>query len=181
MSQPPNKKPCESTRQALNVFDTIDINTGRYFSLGVYPHLPHTPTTEPTEHTGHASRASSILLSLQGADATHSVDMAKSEDIESAGEQPVAQSAAHGGRAGGITVDDTVGGAEEASPVMEDFVLGKGHPGVDWKGNDHTVILQDSDEESPVTKDINPPAPIQGSSSETPDAGEAQGKWTKSR
>lgn len=182
MSDSPNKKPRESTPQPLNVFDTIDIHTGRYFSLGVYPHLPHTPTTEPTEHAGHVVHSSSLLPVLEGANAPHSMDVAHGEDIEHAGQQPIAQSAAAGGRAGGggLTVDHPVSSLEEGSPVMEEFLLGQGHSGMNRKGDDKAVIFQESNEESPVPKEIDPSAPVQGNSSETPDAGET-GKWTKSR
>jgi len=176
------KKARESTPQPHNVFDTIDIHTGRYFSLGVYPHLPHSPTAEPTEHTGHVDHATSLIPVLQGANAPHTMHVTHGKDIESGGELSITQSAAAGGRAGGggVTVDHAVSGLEEGSPVMEEFLLGQGHSGVYGKGDDKAVIFQESDNESPVPKEINPSAPVQGNSSETPDAGET-GKWTKSR
>jgi hypothetical protein len=181
MSQPDTKKHRECIQQQLDVFTTIDATTGKYFSLGVYPHLPHTPTPDPTEHIGHASAGSgiSLLIAAEGSNTAQAPHVAHSQDVEHAGLEAVAQPAAAGGGSA-ASVHDAVGGGQEFPEELEELILGEGHPGVDRKGEDKGLILQDSDDESPIA--IDPSAPVQGNQPRgAPGAGETEGKWTKSK
>jgi hypothetical protein len=64
------------------------------------------------------------------------------------------------GEEGATSVHHTVGGGQELPEELEELILGEGHPGVDRKGEDKGLILQDSDAESPIA--IDPSAPVQG-------------------
>ena len=93
MSQPDTKKAREYMQQPLDMFATIDATTGKYFSLGVYPHLPHTPTPDPTEHTCHASAGSgiSLLLAAGGSNTAQAPHVPHGQDVKHAGLKAVAQ------------------------------------------------------------------------------------------
>lgn len=185
MSQPETKKARECTKHIYNVFDAIDSNTGKYFSLGIYPHLPHTPSPDPTEHVCHASHSSGLSLAVTaaGSDSAKAPHVTQTHDVEHAGLQAIAQAAAGGGRAA-TAVDHAVSGGEQFTEDDEELVLGEWHSRVDRKGEDKGLILEDSDEESPFTEDqaIDPSAPVQGNQPRgAPEAGETESKWTKSR
>lgn len=185
MSQPETKKARECTQHLYNVFDTIDSNTGKYFSLGIYPHLPHTPTPDPTEHVCHASHDSGLSLAVTaaGSDSAKAPHVPQTHDVEHAGLEAIAQAAAGGGSTA-AAVNHAVGGGEQFPEYDEELVLGEWHSRVDRKGEDKGLILEDSNEESPVTEDqaIDPSAPVQGNQPRgAPGAGGTKGKWTKSR